>query len=162
TNPPAGTGPIAIDTSSDTGGNSASYTTVAASALTPGGATISTPAAGAPKVTHSVEFTTSATGMLYAGQGTISLTAPNGTVFPSQSLGLVDLTTGHSLGGTFGPTAGGTANSLTWVVGSPLPPRPSPPPRSSDLTNPPAGTGPITIDTSTDTAGNSPSYTTSA
>ena len=162
TNPPAGTAPIAIDTSSDTGGNSARYTTVAASALTPGGVTISTPAAGAPKVTYSVEFTTSTTGTLYAGQGTISLTAPTGTVFPSQALGLVDLTTGQSLGGTFGPNAGGTANSLTWVVGQTVPAGHTIRATITNVTNPPAGTAPITIDTSTDTGGNSTSYTTAA
>ena len=66
--------------------------------------TLSTPATGVSKVTYSVEFTTSpSTGTLYADQGTITLTAPTGTVFPNQALSLIDLTTGQGLGSTFGP-----------------------------------------------------------
>src|SRR5581483_9659787 len=107
--PGSTTNQIAIDTSSDTGGNSTNYTTSTPNALTPGGVTVSTPAIGVGKVTYSVEFTTSpTTGTLYADHGSITLTAPTGTVFPDQVLSLTDLTTGTGLGTTFGPQSNST------------------------------------------------------
>ena len=45
--------------------------------------TLSSSAAGATGVTYTTTFTTSATGALTSGQGTITLTAPKGTVIPN-------------------------------------------------------------------------------
>jgi len=55
--------------------------------------TLSSPAAGATEVTYLVRFTTSATGALAAGAGTITVTAAPGTVFPTCD-SVTDLKTG--------------------------------------------------------------------
>jgi len=46
--------------------------------------------AGAPQVDYTIDFTTSATGQLADGYGTVTFTAPSGTQFPA--LGCVKLT----------------------------------------------------------------------
>ena len=99
---------IAIDTSTDTGANSNTYTTSAGFPVTVGDVTLSNPSAGASGVTYAVEFTTSASGRL-ADQGAIALTAPAGTTFPNQALSLFDVTTGQGVGTTFNPGATGAA-----------------------------------------------------
>jgi hypothetical protein len=143
---------IAIDTSTDTGGNSTTYTTSAGTAVAPGDVRVSNPAPGASGVTYAVEFTTSPSGLLYADQGSITLTGPSGTVFPNQVMGITDLTTGQNLGSTFGPNGGTPGRTESWPVGQTIPAGHKIRAVINNVTNPPTGTYQLGVTTSSDDA----------
>jgi len=82
-NPAAGTWTVAVSTSGDPAPSvSAPYTIVAPTAVTQPSVQVSSPAAGAAGVNYTIGFAASATGGIPAG-GSITLVAPNGTVWPS-------------------------------------------------------------------------------
>ncbi len=91
---------IAVTTSSDTlSAQTGTYAITAAQAVTSAQVTLSTSAAGATNVTYTTSFTTSSTGALAPYYSTITLAAPAGTVFTSDSSYTVeDLTTGSQCG----------------------------------------------------------------
>ena len=94
TNPAAaGSHALTVSTSSDTAA-STSYTTVAAGAVSGVSAALSSPAAGGSGVIFTVQFTTSATGVLRANAGTVTVSAP-GAKLPDCA-DLTDLTDGAS------------------------------------------------------------------
>ena len=164
-NPGAGTGAITISTSNDeTPVSTPAYTitsATSATSVTEPSVALSTEAATATDVTYTVGLTTSTTtGAIPAG-GTISLVAPQGTLWPgSGNYAITDSTT---------PTGSGSGQSVTTVdngaavtLGVP---------HAIDagdalsivitgVVNPGAGTGAITISTSNDeTPVSTPAYT---
>src|SRR5207302_1605907 len=73
---------VSVSTSSDTvAANTPTYSITAAQALASPSVSLSSTAAGATHVTYTVAFTTSSTGALVPGYGTITLAAPAGTAF---------------------------------------------------------------------------------
>ena len=162
TNPPAGPQELTVATSPGNLPVSApTYRLVTATGA--GGPTValSSYAALASQVTYTVGFRTSAQGGLVANQGTITLSGPPGTVWPD-----------------FGPDytiTGAATNTTTPVVATPvvadgepvvtvtLPTAIAPGQRVTlavtGVTNPPAGTGALTVATSSDIVGAStPAY----
>jgi len=168
TNPPAGTYTMQVSTSADTApAQSASYTISSAgsgsgSGSGSGGSVGSLtgpapvpPAGGATAVAYTLDFTTSASGALSAGTGTITLSAPGGTVFPS---GASD----YEVNGTPVTLApvGGSSAKVTIVSPVTIGASASVALDVLDVTNPPAGTYTMQVSTSADTtAATTPSYT---
>jgi YVTN family beta-propeller protein len=92
TNAPVGGGQQAtLATSSDTQPVAASFTLTGGQSVTVSEFAASTSAAGATGVSYTAQFTTSSTGALASGTGTITLTAPAGTAF-SGPVTVTDLT----------------------------------------------------------------------
>ena len=87
-------------TSSDTlSAQTNTYAITAAKAVASPSVTLSTTAAGATNVTYTTDFTTSSTGALAADYSTITLAAPAGTVFNSNSSYTIqDVTTATNCG----------------------------------------------------------------
>jgi hypothetical protein len=118
TNPAAGSGQLSISTSSDATVSKTGFYGISAPRATSSAEVDLTNAGPAAIGTYRVTFTTSSTGALAGGNGTITLSAPAGTVFPNAGLDVFDLTTGTDLGETFGPTLAGGGASATWTVGA--------------------------------------------
>ena len=91
---------MTVSTSSDTTAvHTNTYAITAAQAVATPSVTLSTTAAGATNVTYSTSFTTSATGRLAPYYSTITLAAPVGTIFGSNSSYTIsDVTTGTDCG----------------------------------------------------------------
>ncbi len=165
TNPVAvGSYTIGVQTSSDPAlVESTSYTIVSATSVSNPTATYSTTSANATGVSYYITFTLSNQGQLVGGQSTITLTAPEGTVWPSNcqaasgSTGFVITDETNSLdSGT--PIACSIAGSIaTLTVRSVIPASTSSSPSNleitaSGVTNPPSGSNDsIGISTSSDT-----------
>ncbi len=92
---------VAVSTSSDTApGKTNTYAITAAKAVSSPSVTLSTTAAGATDVTYTTSFTTSSTGALAPYYSTITLAAPAGTVFSSNSSYTIeDITTATNSAG---------------------------------------------------------------
>lgn len=118
----------------------------AVAAPPPASLALSSPAAGARGVTYTVRFTPSAT--VNAGTGTLTLTAPRGTVLPKTIADVADITAGKDLG----PFGGGTLTQAgaagTWAAAASLPAGDVIALTLAGVTNPPAGTYSLTIATS--------------
>ena len=104
---------LSVSTSSDTTATSASFSLVAASAVSGVVLQRSSPVAGAAQIDYTVDFTTSATGALADGYGTVTFTAPPGTIFPSQSCPSFDV---PNDGSYWCMTNGGGTNVATGTV----------------------------------------------
>ncbi len=112
---------MVVSTSSDaTPSDSNSYTIGSGGqAVTSPSVNLSTAAVGATNVTYNVRFTTSATGSLAAGGGTITLAAPAGTVFSSSGhYTIEDVTTATQCGLNNWVTSNGGATVTLTVGGS--------------------------------------------
>ncbi|MHB8438372.1 MAG: beta strand repeat-containing protein, partial [Acidimicrobiales bacterium] len=104
---------LSVWTSSDTKAVNGAYSIVAGSAPTPGTATLSSNTSGATSVTYTVPFVTSATtGGLVAGQGTVTVSAPTGTVF-SPSATMSDSTQVWTYGANVSVAGNGTVATVT-------------------------------------------------
>lgn len=134
---------------------------------------VSTTAAGATGVTYTLRFTTSSSGALAAGNGRITLTAPNGTAF--MYLGNVqgvagalisdvyDMTASRDLGYSRGGMLFDGGATGTWTVESDVPAAHTIVLTIVGVTNPPAGTYQLGIVTSADTTvADTPAYTITA
>ncbi len=162
TNPATGPSALTVETSSDTQAVSTpSYRLVAATAVAAPTVSLSSDAAMASQVTYTVGFTTSAQGGLAANQGSITLVAPEGTVFPlvpgdysvtagatkvsSLIYGNPSIAGGGSVVSVTVSTAVGAGQALTLAV--------------TGVTNPATGPSALTVETSSDTqAVSTPSY----
>lgn len=117
--------------------------------------TLSSSAAGATGVTYDVQFTTSKTGALAQGSGTITITAPSGTVFPaSGQLGIYDETAQRFVGGTPNPTLSHGGTVATYFLGdyqSSIPAGDVISFAIGNVTNPSRGSYSLDISTSSDT-----------
>ncbi len=142
---------------------STSYTIAAATSVSGTSAIFSTTSAGATGVSYYVTFTLSDMGELVGGQGTITLTAPDGTIWPSScqagsgvpGFAITD-TTDSLVSGT--PVACSMAGSIaTLTVRSTIPASTTSSPNTleitaSGVTNPPSGSNDtIGVYTSSDT-----------
>jgi len=132
TNPAAGTYQLGVSTSGD--GAQAltpAYTLTAPQSVNdPSIQSVSTTAAGATGVTYKVQFTTSSTGALTTGGGTITLAAPTGTGFlPQNDSGVegvviadvYDVTAGQDLGDSRGGATSDGGSTVTWTVEPTIP-----------------------------------------
>jgi hypothetical protein len=163
TNPPTGSSyQLSVSTSSDSAAQTSSYQ-IGPSATPPSAgplAVISSLAAGVSGVMYDVTFTTSANGAMAGGAGTITLQAPAGTVFPSASIDIVDLTADQDLGGTSTQILSNGGGTSTWTVRNDVPALHEIELRIGGVTNPGAGSGSIALSTSSDTTpASTPSYT---
>ncbi len=106
--------------------------------------------AGANGVSYTQSFTTSAVGALVEGQGTITLTAPSGTVFSSAS---TDYTISVNGGSTVNPSkvSGGGTDSATITTPVTVPASTPVTVVASGVTNPGPGTYSLEVSTSSDT-----------
>lgn len=159
TNPPAGTYSLGIATSSQATTKTAGYR------VTPPGAVRSPVVSFAQPVpqfssdlTYPVQFTTSPSGALEAGYGTLTLTAPKGTVLPYSISDVYDVTASTDLG----PLAGGVlfdnGAAGTWKVAATIPAGHVIDLRLDGVTEPAAGTYKLAITTSSDTVPAKASY----
>ena len=98
-------------------------------------------------MSYTVDFTTSSTGELQPGQGTITLSFPAGTVIPNQGISVTDLTGGQGFG-TSAPTINGS--TATWTVNGVVPAGDRIELQLDGITNPTTG-GNVGISTSSDT-----------
>jgi IPT/TIG domain len=160
TNPPAGTYSLAIATSSQAAIKTAAYR------VTPPGA-VRSPVVSFPapvseystSVTFPVQFTTSPTGTLEAGHGTITLTAPKGTILPYSIADVYDVTAGADLGPLPGGVLSGNGAVGTWTVATTIPAGHVIDLRLDGVTDPAAaGTYQLAIVTSSDTVPAKASY----
>ena len=110
---------VTVSTSSDTTpAHTNTYAITATKAVTAPSVTLSTTAAGATNVTYATSFTTSSTGALAPYYSTITLAAPAGTVFNSNSSYTIeDVTTGTQCGYYNAVTSNGGA-TVTLTDGS--------------------------------------------
>ncbi len=127
----------------------------ATSVISPTGPSPSPATAGASSL-YTIGFTTSSTGALVSGSGTITLAGPTGTVFPSSASAYTvngiavsvapSLSNSNATATITTPTAIGDSANVTVVA--------------NGVTNPPAGTYTVAVSTSADTApvNTSPSY----
>ncbi len=157
-NAAAGSGyALGISTSSDTTpAITAPYMLTAAQApQSLSAATLSSTTAGAAHVSYSLQFTSSATGVLVAQHGTITVAAPTDTVFtpPPAGVAVADVTTGQS-NRDFGPsiTAGGATITIHVPIGIDVHAGDRVSIKLDDVVNPPAGSGySLHVSTSSDT-----------
>ena len=163
-----GTYQIGVETSSDPAlVTSNSYTITSATSVSSPTLTLSTTSANATGVSYYVDFSLSATGELVGGQGTITLTAPEGTVWPSTCQG-GSAGRGFSIEDTTDPSAGGVPTACQVVGASVILTVPNTISASDSLSvtasgvvNPPAESNvTIGVSTSSDTnpVNTSPSY----
>lgn len=166
TNPGVGSDQLDVATSSDTvEAQSGAYTISAAHAVSAPSVTMTTAAAGATGVTYQIEFTTSSSGALAAGAGTITLAAPAGTNFAAAtSYDAVDLSDGQDLGAPLGFGVSNSGATATWTVnGSGVPAGDEIRLTIEGVTNPAAGSDRLDVTTSSDTVeAQSAAYTVSA
>ncbi|MCL4434228.1 MAG: IPT/TIG domain-containing protein [Actinobacteria bacterium] len=144
-NPPAGTYMLNVNTSADLAPSSTgSYQiTGAVSSLTGPSPSPATPATSA---TYTVGFTTSTTGALAAGSGTITLTtSPSGTIFPSAA-------SDYTVGGTAVTTlSGGGTSAVTITTPIAIGNSSVVKVAISGVTNPSSGSYTMAVNTSSDT-----------
>ncbi len=169
TNPlTTGTYQIGVETSSDPAlVESNSYTITSATSVSNPTVTLSNTSANATGVSYYVGFSLSATGELVGGQGTITLTAPKGTIWPSTCQGGSG-GTGFAIEDNTNPSAGGTptacqvvGTSVTLSVPNTISASDSLSITASGVVNPPAkSSDTIRVSTSSDTnpVETSPSY----
>src|SRR5262249_43933098 len=79
------------------------------------------PAFAFETATYPVRFTTSPSGALAAGHGTITLTAGKGTILPLAIADVYDATTGTDLGSLSGGVLTGNGATGTWKVATAIP-----------------------------------------
>ncbi|MHB8264262.1 MAG: protease pro-enzyme activation domain-containing protein [Acidimicrobiales bacterium] len=151
---PAGSGQVVIDASTPIGSGkySQSFTyTTAVTTVT--GPDPSTSIAGATGVTYKIGFTTSSSGALVAGSDTITLAGPTNTVFPS-------VASDYTVNGTAAGTVSSSTNAVTITTPVTVANSTAVTVAIGNMTNPPAGTYNINVDTSSDAAVvSTPSYT---
>ena len=75
---------------------------------------------GISGVSYTVDFTTSSTGELQPGQGTITLAFPAGTTIPTSGIAITDISGGQSIS-TGSATLGGGGSTATWTVNEVIP-----------------------------------------
>jgi len=102
-------------------------------------------------VTYAVSFTLSPTGGLVGGKGTVTVTAPVGTIFPSSAVTLDDLTTRPGSGSIAGPISGSGTNAVTYRVGADLRPGDLISLKIPGVVNPAVGAATLQVQTSSDT-----------
>lgn len=173
TNPPSGNYTLSVNTSSDTAPVATTSYTIGSTVTGPDTTTCATgvsscpsvtvsPAVGTESASYTVDFTTSASGALVAGTGTIVLAGPTGTVFPSAASDYVVTPSGGAGAAATTVTGGGTA---TVTITTPVAIVDSTAVTLSiaSVTNPPAGTDTMQVSTSADLiAATSGTYTLSA
>ena len=148
--PAAGFGQALISTSADTTPVGTSpFQLTAPLSLSSASLASSTTVQGAKGVSYAVDFTTSSTGDLQPGQGTITLSLPAGTVIPNQTISVTDLTGGQNIG-TGNPTLTNSGATATWTVGGVVPAGDRIELQLDGITNPTTG-GTVTVSTSSDT-----------
>ncbi|HUD36299.1 MAG TPA: IPT/TIG domain-containing protein [Streptosporangiaceae bacterium] len=173
TNAGVGRHELDVSTSGDPDVVQAPYSTTKPKALTAPSVTLSSStAAGRDGVTYTVEFTTSSTGELAAGNGQITLKAPAGTVFPVANVGGVegafindvyDVTAGQDLGYSRGGVVADHGATATWTVEPQIPAGHVIRLTIEGVTNPAVGSYRMGISTSSDPAQEmTPSYATTA
>ena len=154
TNPSAG-GNVTVSTSSDRS------TSVPLPALTARGSvsspsvSFSTSAIGAAAVTYKVGFATSSTGAVVAGQGTVTVALPTGTVIPNQCADVFDLTGNRDLGCAYTPQFQNGNATATWTPSATIPAGHRFELTITGATNPSAG-GNVTVSTSSDKSATAP------
>ncbi len=169
TNPAAGSHTMKISTSSDpTVIRTPSYSTTPMQVIGSPSLEVTQPAvAHESGVTYTVQFTTSSTGELVAGNGQITLTAPAGTVFPVQNLegvngavisDVYDVTAHQDLGFSRGGALSDGGATGTWTVEPTIPAGHVIDLVIDGMTNPAAGTFQLGIATSSDTGAKTASY----
>jgi hypothetical protein len=167
TNPGSSGGPndhITVSTSSDSATDTASYAIGAANPVVSPAVSLSTNVQAATGVTYSVRFTASATGTLAPNEGTITVSAPSGTVIPNQGVDAFDLTTGQDLGYMSTVSGSSDGNTMTWTVnnnGSLIAPGDTVGLRIVGVTNPGSSGGAtdhITVSTSSDNPTDTSAY----
>jgi beta-lactam-binding protein with PASTA domain len=170
TNPPAATGTLLVSTSADQKPVSVGDDTTAPQSISAASFTASTTASGANAVTYTVTFTTSSTGRIVGGSGTISLAAPAGTLLGTCPFGcgggnatytIVDATT-SSGSGPATPTEFVGGQSIDVTPMHTIEPGDTITLTITQVTNPPAGAGKLAISTSSDVKPVSATDTTTA
>ena len=157
TNPGAGaSNTITVSTSAQAGAQTNAYSTIAPQTVSGTSVALSSPTQSASGITYTIDVTTSSSGELANGFGTIKLTAPTGTQIPGSGIDIFDLTTDEDLGTTF--STSGTGNSHTWTVDNDIPAGHELRLTLTNVKNPSTG-GTISISTSSDPTGvNTPSF----
>ncbi len=167
-NPGSGSQILTVSTSSDPTSSTSSPYTITGSASTLTSVTsptfsASSTAGGATGVTYTLGFTTSATGSLVGGTGTVTLVAPEGTIFggcpyadcgPSSTYTFTDLTNPAG-SGSVGPGVGVASGQsiVTLTVPKTIAAGDQVELAITAVTNPPKGSGSIQFSTSSDLAG---------
>ncbi len=169
-NPPAGSGQLSISTSSDPVAVNAADTTTAAGSVSSVSFGPSSTAGGASGVTYAVGFTASATGAITAGFGSITLAAPAGTIFGPCPYGCGGGNATYTITDTTHPSGSGSASPSQIADGGAMVSlTPANTIQAGDsvllivtqVTNPPAGSGQLSVSTSSDPASVSAADTTS-
>ncbi len=121
TNPPAGSGTVAVSTTSDPLPVTVADPIGLANPVGSPGLTLSNSAVGFNGVTYTVGFTTSTTGALQGGLSAITLAAPAGTIFSSTGPITITDATAPSGSGTVGGAAVIDGGAITsFVVPNPI------------------------------------------
>ena len=127
------------------------YRLVPAAGVVAPSLSLSSDAAGAGQVTYTVGFTASAQGGLVANQGTITLVAPEGTVFPAADYSVTDVSTKTTSPVSGNPEVTGGGSVVTVTLVSALAAGQQVSLAVAGVANPPAGRGALTVATSSDT-----------
>lgn len=161
TNPPVGRYSLVAGTSAgDATVTTAAYNVTAPRAVaSPAVSFAQPPLQHATGVTYPVQFTTSPSGDLEPGVGTITVTAPKGTPLPAVLSDVYDATTQTSLGQFTGGVLTNGGSTGTWTVPTRIPAGHVIDLSLAGLTNPAAGSYRLAIRTSSDTASASAAYT---
>jgi hypothetical protein len=125
---------------------------LATSAVSAPKVTVSSASGGAPEVTYVVRFTTSPRGALAADQGTITLEAPPGTIFPANApnynVAIGPTKTSTAISNS--PVLAGEGSVVTVSVGTAVLAGQAVTLTISGVTNPAPGTQHLTVFTSSD------------
>jgi hypothetical protein len=159
TNPPAGNGQLTLATSSDKRPVSVTDNTTAPGTVTSPSLAMSSSSGSANGVSYTVRFTTSASGEILGGFGSISLAAPEGTVFGACPYGCGGGNATYTIDDLTTPSGSGSATVSSWSDnGAMVDIQPQNTIAAGDtvvltitqVTNPPGGSGQLTLATSSD------------